>query len=197
MVMGNLATMTHLTDEELVQLCQQRGNRDDRPFQELMRRYQRLVWRVCYRFMGNGDDAEDLTQEVFFKVYRNLASFEGRSTFKTWLYRIAINTAQNELRARARRPQESETELETAAEFIPMPETVEETVLEKGKSERLAAAFASLRPEDVQILHYKDIEQKQYDEIAALLGIGLSATKMRVQRARLSLQAIYQQLSEE
>jgi len=197
MVMGNLATMTHLTDEELVQLCQQRGNRDDRPFQELMRRYQRLVWRVCYRFMGNGDDAEDLTQEVFFKVYRNLASFEGRSTFKTWLYRIAINTAQNELRARARRPQESETELETAAEFIPMPETVEETVLEKGKSERLAAAFASLRPEDVQILHYKDVEQKQYDEIAALLGIGLSATKMRVQRARLSLQAIYQQLSEE
>jgi RNA polymerase sigma-70 factor (ECF subfamily) len=197
MVMGNLATMTHLTDEELVQLCQERGNRDDRPFQELMRRYQRLVWRVCYRFMGNGDDAEDLTQEVFFKVYRNLASFEGRSTFKTWLYRIAINTAQNELRARARRPQESETELETAAEFIPMPDTVEETVLEKGKSERLAAAFASLRPEDVQILHYKDIEQKQYDEIAALLGIGLSATKMRVQRARLSLQAIYQQLSEE
>ena len=180
-----------------MQLCQERGDRDDRPFQELMRRYQRLIWRVCYRFMGNSNDAEDLTQEVFFKVYRNLTSFEGRSTFKTWVYRIAINTAQNELRARARRPQESETELETAAEFIPMPETVEETVLEQGRKERLAAAFASLRPEDVQILQYKDIEQKQYDEIAILLGIGLSATKMRVQRARLSLQAIYQQLSEE
>ena len=197
MVMGNLVTITQLTDEELVQLCQERGDRDDRPFQELMRRYQRLIWRVCYRFMGNSNDAEDLTQEVFFKVYRNLTSFEGRSTFKTWVYRIAINTAQNELRARARRPQESETELETAAEFIPMPETVEETVLEQGRKERLAAAFASLRPEDVQILQYKDIEQKQYDEIAILLGIGLSATKMRVQRARLSLQAIYQQLSEE
>ena len=197
MVMGNLVTITQLTDEELVQLCQERGDRDERPFQELMRRYQRLIWRVCYRFMGNSNDAEDLTQEVFFKVYRNLTSFEGRSTFKTWVYRIAINTAQNELRARARRPQESETELETAAEFIPMPETVEETVLEQGRKERLAAAFASLRPEDVQILQYKDIEQKQYDEIAILLGIGLSATKMRVQRARLSLQAIYQQLSEE
>ncbi|MBK9055480.1 MAG: sigma-70 family RNA polymerase sigma factor [Chloroflexi bacterium] len=195
--MGNLVTITQLTDEELVQLCQERGDRDERPFQELMRRYQRLIWRVCYRFMGNSNDAEDLTQEVFFKVYRNLTSFEGRSTFKTWVYRIAINTAQNELRARARRPQESETELETAAEFIPMPETVEETVLEQGRKERLAAAFASLRPEDVQILQYKDIEQKQYDEIAILLGIGLSATKMRVQRARLSLQAIYQQLSEE
>jgi RNA polymerase sigma-70 factor, ECF subfamily len=189
--------MGQLSDEALVQLCQERGNRDDRPFQELMRRYQRLVWRVCYRFMGNGDDAEDLTQEVFFKVYRSLASFEGRSTFKTWLYRIAINTAQNELRARARRPQESETELETAAEFIPAAETVEETILEQGRRERLAAAFASLRPEDIQILRYKDIEQKQYDEIAALLGIGLSAAKMRVQRARLSLQAVYQQLNQE
>lgn len=195
--MEYLATIAQLTDEELVTLCRERGERDERLFQELMRRYQRLVWRVCYRFMGNGDDAEDLTQEVFFKVYRNLASFEGRSTFKTWLYRIAMNTAQNEIRARARRPQESETELETAAEFIPDVETVEETILEQNKRERLAAAFASLRPEDIQILRYKDIEQKQYDEIAALLGIGLSAAKMRVQRARLSLQAVYQQLNEE
>lgn len=75
--MGNLAKIAQLTDDELVQLCLERGERDDRLFQELMRRYQRLIWRVCYRFMGNGDDAEDLTQEVFFKVYRNLASFAG------------------------------------------------------------------------------------------------------------------------
>ncbi|MBP7999045.1 MAG: sigma-70 family RNA polymerase sigma factor [Chloroflexi bacterium] len=195
--MGNLAKIAQLTDDELVQLCLERGERDDRLFQELMRRYQRLIWRVCYRFMGNGDDAEDLTQEVFFKVYRNLASFAGRSTFKTWIYRIAINTAQNELRARARRPQESETEMETVAEFMPAAETVEETILEKGRKERLAAAFATLRPDDVQILRYKDIEQKQYDEIADLLGIGLSAAKMRVQRARLALQSVYQQLSED
>ena len=195
--MGNLAKIAQLTDDELVQLCLERGERDDRLFQELMRCYQRLIWRVCYRFMGNGDDAEDLTQEVFFKVYRNLASFAGRSTFKTWIYRIAINTAQNELRARARRPQESETEMETVAEFMPAAETVEETILEKGRKERLAAAFATLRPDDVQILRYKDIEQKQYDEIADLLGIGLSAAKMRVQRARLALQSVYQQLSED
>lgn len=117
--------------------------------------------------------------------------------FKTWIYRIAINTAQNELRARARRPQESETEMETVAEFMPAAETVEETILEKGRKERLAAAFATLRPDDVQILRYKDIEQKQYDEIADLLGIGLSAAKMRVQRARLALQSVYQQLSED
>lgn len=186
-----------LTDEDLVQLCLERGKRDDRPFQELMRRYERLIWRVCYRFVNNGDDAEDLTQEVFFKVYRNLASFEGRSTFKTWIYRIAINTAQNELRSRARRPQESEVEMETAAEFVPAPEMVEEEVVEKGRQEKFAAAFANLRPEDVQILRYKDLEQKQYDEIADLLGIGLSAAKMRVQRARLALQALYQQMSEE
>lgn len=189
--------MGQLTDELLVQLCKERGEKDDRPFQELMHRYQRLVWRVCYRFMGNADDAEDLTQEVFFKVYRNLGSFEGRSTFKTWLYRIAINTAQNELRSRSRRPQESDVEIDTVAEFEPSTETVEETILEHGRRERLAAAFASLRPEDVQILRYKDIEQKQYDEIAVILGIGLSATKMRVQRARLSLQTIYQQLNQD
>lgn len=189
--------LAQLSDEALVELVQSRGGRDDRPFAALMTRYQTMVWRVCYGYFRNAEDAEDLAQEVFVKVYRNLAHFEGRAQFKTWVYRIAINACQNELRARARRPVASPTELETAAEFIPSAQDVEAEMGERGQHEALLAALAQLRPEEFQLLVWKDVEGLQYDEIARTLGIGVSAAKMRVQRARTALQVQYRQIAGE
>lgn len=186
-----------LSDLELVQLCQVRGARDDRPFQELFRRYYTLVWRVCYSFTRNAQDAEDLTQEVFFKVYRSLPQFEGRSSFKTWIYRIAANTSQNELRRRSRRPLVAEADVEMMAEYLPAAVTTESEWQTRSQREKLARALVTLQPEVYQILYLKDIEQRSYREIADLLDIGLSAAKMRAQRARLALQVAYRQLQGE
>lgn len=188
--------MTELTDEQLVQLCQARGSRDERPFQELFYRHKQMVWRVCYRFISNRDDAEDLTQQVFFKVYRSLHQFEGRSSFKTWIYRIAINTSQNELRRRSRRLQESEAELDTVAEFIPGYDSPEQDWLAKVESAILAEAFRQLRPAEQEVLFLKDLEDRQYADIAEILEISLSAAKMRVQRARSALRQAYLKLSQ-
>jgi RNA polymerase sigma-70 factor (ECF subfamily) len=189
-IMGQ-AILADLSDADLVQLCIDRGARDERPFQELFRRHQKLVWRVCYGFTRNAADAEDLTQEVFVKIYRNLHKFEGRSQFTTWLYRIAVNTCQNELRRRQRRPQEAAAELETVAEFVPSGQSVERSWQEQRTSEMLLEAIARL-PEDAQeIIVMKDVEERPYAEIADLLGIGLSAAKMRAQRARHALQVAY------
>ena len=91
--MSSSPILSELTDDELVVAAVARGNRDDRPFRELWRRHQRMVYRTCYSFFRNGEDAEDLTQDVFLKAYRNLKGFEGRSSFKTWINRIAINSA--------------------------------------------------------------------------------------------------------
>jgi RNA polymerase sigma-70 factor (ECF subfamily) len=186
--------VTELSDKQLVTMCQERGQRDDRPFQELFRRHNNMVWHVCNRFVHNSNDAEDMTQEVFFKAYRSLNRFEGRSAFKTWIYRIAINTCQNELRRLSRRPQESPTELETAAEFIAHDESVEDTYYQQLLSARLVGALDMLRPGDREIILMKDLEERPYGQIAEILGISLSAAKMRVQRARLALQAAYKQL---
>lgn len=180
-----------LDDDQLVFLCLNRGQRNDRPYQELFRRHNKMVWHVCYRFLRNGRDAEDMTQEVFFKTYRNLDKFEGRSTFKTWIYRIAINTCQNELRRRSRRPQESQTELEVATEFISSAETVDRTYEQLALSELLTDALNALRPSEREIIILKDVEERPYADIAEILGISLSAAKMRVQRARLALQREY------
>jgi RNA polymerase sigma-70 factor (ECF subfamily) len=190
-------SLAELSDVALIEVCIQRGAKDDRPFQELFRRYHSLVWRVCYSYLRNQQDAEDLTQEVFFKVHRSLHQFEGRSSFKTWLYRVAINTCQNEIRHRGRRPQEAETELETVAEVTPSRQSVEKEYQNNYQRELLAEALASLDPDVSEILYMKDMEERPYNEIADLLDIGLSAAKMRVQRARLALQVQYRQLAGE
>lgn len=188
--------LSELTDAELVSLAQEKGKRDDRPFRLLMERHQTTVWRVCYNFMHNAEDAEDLAQEVFVKVYRNLHRFEGRSTFKTWIYRIAINTSQNELRRRSRRPQVSGTPLETATEFMASNEDVEKDTIQYADQELLLKAFSALRPVESEVLIMKDLQGLPYADIAEKLDISLSAVKMRVQRARDALSSTYQRLAD-
>ena len=189
--------ITEVSDQLLIDLCLTRSSKDDRPFRELFRRHKATVWHVCYSFVRNQEDAEDLTQEVFFRAYRSLAQFEGRSSLKTWLYRIATNVSQNEIRRRSRRPQESQTSMDVLGEVLPAKETTPEAhAIAQSQKELLAQALASLKPAASEALKLKDLEQRPYIEIAEMLGISQSAAKMRVQRARLALVEAYQQLGE-
>ncbi len=183
-----------LSDVELVGLCQTRGAKDDRPFSELFHRYQTQVWRTCYRFAGNTGDAEDLTQEVFFKAYRGLPAFERRSSFKTWLHRITINTCQNELRKRRRQPALAETPMEDLDEVLAGDH------LRNGHADRhinwlhLDQYLSEIRQEDREALYLRDVEGRPFSEIAESLGISLSAAKMRVYRTRLEIQKAFNEL---
>lgn len=193
----NQVSLSELTDLELVMRFQAHGQYDDRPFQELMNRYQALVWRVCYSSLHNPQDAEDLTQEVFLKVYRSLPKFEGRSSFKTWIYRIAINTCRNEIRHRSRRPQEAASAVEDLADMLPDTATTVSEWQARSQRAQLALALQSLRPEEFEIIRLKDIEERPYSDITSQLGISLSAAKMRAQRARRALQTQYLQMAGE
>lgn len=173
-----------LPDKILVEQARARSAVDDRPFAVLFERHKHMVWSVCYRFVANGEDAEDLLQDVFIKAYRGLASFEGRSTFRTWLYQIAINTCRNDLRRRRRRPDPIVTPMDDLklADPAPSPGSIQ------GEwSEAVPTAMMNLRPAEREILILRDFEGRPYDEIAALQEIRLSAAKMRVQRARIAL----------
>src|SRR5262245_24857995 len=90
-------------DRQAVEACQQ-GERE--AFDRLVERYQRDVYRLCYRYVNDHQDANDMAQEVFLKAYRAIGRFRGDSAFSTWLYRIAVNTCLN-FRA-ARRPAQEE-----------------------------------------------------------------------------------------
>lgn len=187
--------LTTVSDQELVELCVKAGNKDERPFREVFRRHRQMVWNVCYGFVRNPEDAEDLTQDVFFKAYRGLPNFEGRSSMKTWLHRIALNVGQNELRRRSRRPQDSETSIDLLGEYLSVSESPESQVMHKAQQEMLRQAIDSLKPEASEVIYLKDIQQLPYGDIADQLGISLSAAKMRVQRARLALVNAYRELS--
>jgi RNA polymerase sigma-70 factor (ECF subfamily) len=177
--------LSTLNDDALVQLCRARGPKDDRPFAELFRRHQRYVWNLCYRFTGNTQDAEDLVQEIFFRAYRGLAQFEGRASFKTWLHRIALNVCRNELRRLQRRQLEAITPIEDLSVEVYLKVDVESIW-----SDQMHQAMVLLRNGDRRAIRLRDLEGRSYNEIARELGVGLSAAKMRVARARIALQKV-------
>lgn len=179
------------SDEALVMLCQQRHPENERPFQELYQRHIQMVRRLSHSFLRNPQDAEDLAQDVFVKVYRYLPQFEARATFKTWLYRITVNTCRNELRRRGRRPQESEVDLLLLSDFLPGHESTEQLVEARAQRRRLATVLTEMRPEETEILMLKDVEERPFQEIADHLSISVSAAKMRAKRARHALKVAY------
>ncbi len=176
-----------LSDETLVERFLAGGRRDDTMFAEIFRRRRLDVWRVCWRFFGNRQDAEDLTQEVFFTVYRKLPQFEGQSSFRTWLHRIAANTCRNEIRSRSRRPQGTATDLDDAAPLPSRHESPEDRAIREQLQDRLTRALAGLSEGDRSVLEQVEFEGRPYADIAADSGVSVSAVKMRVLRARLAL----------
>jgi RNA polymerase sigma-70 factor (ECF subfamily) len=186
--------MQALSDEALVELTLKRLGKDQRPFEELYRRHQAMVWRICQRFMGSPRDAEEVMQETFFRAYRNLAKFQGRSSFKTWIYRIAVNTNHNALKKRMKLLERGATPLEEFSEVLPGSINPEKQLLILEQRSQLAAAFERLKGADMEILRLREIEGLRYTEIAKELGIKLSTAKMRVIRARVALQEAYRQI---
>jgi RNA polymerase sigma-70 factor, ECF subfamily len=183
---------TNLSDQEVVSLCLARFGKDERPFAEIFQRHHIFVERVLFRYFSREEDIEDLSQEVFFKVYRGLKQFEGRSSLKTWLFRIAINTAKNELRKRSRRPTVIESPLQEMEEILSSGNKTEiQAALHK--NERLQYAFAQLKDHEKEILLLKHAEKMTYEEISSRLNLSLSASKMRAQRARLAMKIKYQE----
>src|SRR5271169_3755091 len=96
----------HTEDSEAILACQ-RGDRE--AFDALVERYQRDVYRLCFRYVNNHQDASDMAQEAFIKAFRAISRFRGESSFSTWIYRIAINTCLN-FRSSRKPPAEEVTE---------------------------------------------------------------------------------------
>ena len=185
--------LSQLSDPELVKRTLDRGDRDERPFSELFRRHRGLVWRVALGFFGNVEDAEDMTQDVFFTAHTKLAQFRGEASFRTWLHRITTSRCKNELRRRSRRLRTVREPLEEAAAAAANGSPGPEAVTVRGRRlQRLALALESLTPEERRVLRLVDLEQVPYKEVAELLGLSLGATKMRVLRARARLRDAFE-----
>ena len=179
------------TDEQLVAQAKLELPYNTQAFEELLRRYELRVFNTCMRYLNNVQDAEETSQEIFLRVFHALAKFKGDSTFKTWLFRIAVNTSLTRREKIARRAKQSQTVSQVGNSEL-LQVLADDASLEiADMGGPLSDAFDSISSEDRVILVLRYISELQISEIAEVLNLKESAAKMRVSRAVQRLKAAY------
>ncbi|MCW8128764.1 MAG: RNA polymerase sigma factor [Planctomycetota bacterium] len=164
-------------------------------FEELLRRYETQVITFCYAFMRNRDSSEDMAQETFLRVFRNAGRYQPVAKFTTWLYKIAANLCINELKKGQLRssrsldePAGSDPDGTRIIERLANKADAPLNEAEKHEAQRLIdRAIAHLPDDQRTTLVMVEYHHMQYQEIAEILGVTVSAIKMRVKRARETL----------
>ena len=164
---------------------------DESAFAEIVQRYRNPIVNYLYRFLNDYEEAIDLAQETFVRVYFAIDRYHTGFAFSTYIYRIATNLAISEIRKRKRRRLLSLTGLfqsegEDATEFQPKDERQlqDETLVEDEQSKVIARAIAAL-PEKYRVpILLRDVDGRSYEEIAEIMRLGLGTTKSRISRGR-------------
>lgn len=194
-----------LTDEELVARCKRELPQDTRSYEILVQRHMNRVYSVVYRVVCSKEEAEDIAQEVFVKVFHGLKKFEQQASFSSWLYRIATNSALDSLDKLKRqqkntllpnsysRHDESEDEVDPLHTHPTHDGGPEEHAIRNELRECISRVLRNLDRQQSRLLIMRDFEDLSYDEIASVLKVKLSAVKMRIHRARLSFQELFSQ----
>ena len=147
---------------------------DTSAFDEIMIRYERQIYRVCYRFVEDREDAMDLAQDVFVKAFEHLPTFRRESTLKTWLYRIAINHCLNHVKKHSQ-------EFVQVTEFTSSTKSSAQAELEhQEQRQRFRRLVKRLPPKQKAILELRVNEQLSYEEIAKISGRSVSTIKASV-----------------
>ena len=155
-------------------------------FEEIYKATSSFVYNVALRVTRNGANAEEVTQDVFMKIYRNLKSFQFRSTFKTWVYRITVNTAINRYR-KSGKEEKGRVDYDNIIESLPDNRPVLEGISQSDNQARLNALLDRLSPEHKSCLILREIEGLSYQEIAGALKIPMNTVRSRLKRARQAL----------
>ena len=167
----------------------------DSALNDLMQRHAERLFHYLVRSLQNEDDAADLAQETFVKVYQNRARFDPQQRFSTWLYAIASNLVRDRYRWRSRHPQvsidaENETTGHSLRDSLPGGGPVPSESMQAGeRSEAVRQAVAAL-PEDLrEPLILSEYEERSHAEIGEILGCSAKAVEMRIYRARQQLRS--------
>jgi RNA polymerase sigma-70 factor (ECF subfamily) len=171
-------------DDDL-DLINRTGAGDREAFNELVRKYQRPLYAMLYRMVGNHEDASDLVQKAFVKAFTGLRSFERRASFKTWLYQIAINLAKNVYRDRARFTQVPIDEVIIKRE----PRTLD-ALIQNENSLLLRKAVAGLPEKQRLTLLLRVRQEKKFEEIAEIMKCSIGTSKANYHHAVQKLKAM-------
>jgi RNA polymerase sigma-70 factor, ECF subfamily len=166
---------------------------DRSAFDKLVLRHQDRVFNLCYRLLGDREEANDCAQEVFVKVYRSLKTFRGAASFSTWLCAIAVNTCKNRLKSNEHRfwrkvvridpPAEHEHQRGAVELADPAPSPLAQ-LTQKEQERLLQEAINALPQEARTVIVLRDVEGLSYDEITQITGYNLGTVKSKLARAR-------------
>lgn len=178
--------MPAVTDEELVRKSKED---DERAFGELVSRYESKVYSLALRMVRNPEDAEDVLQDTFLRAYRGIKSFQGASTFSTWVYRITANSALMRLRKKQLPTVsiEDQEERETPVNIVDWAPGPVEQLLSQELQHEMDEAIEALPPEFRQVFILRDVEEMSNAEVAEVLDLSVAAVKSRLHRARLKV----------
>ena len=171
-----LSSIRELNDDDLVKRSR---DGEKKAFSELVLRHQTVVYRSCYRILGNREDAKDASQEAFVRAYRRLDTFRGQSAFKTWMLRVAINVSLNE-RSRREVPRADFA----SAESVPALEAPDDELMRSEAAGQVHEALQLVRPNHRAAIVLRDLEGLTYKEAAESLGIAEGTAKSWVHRGR-------------
>jgi len=172
---GYKVTVTNQTDAELVESSL--ANQAE-AFEVIVERHQRHVYQLCYRFVGNHEDASDLTQDVFIRAYRGLARFKGQASLGTWLYRIGVNACLNKVAAKTPKPQALDPLLAASDQRLASgDESASDAVLRGERAGQVRAAIARLPAKQRATLILRVYHELPHEEIAGILGSSVGAVK--------------------
>ncbi len=170
-------------------------DRDERAFRELIDDHRDRVFNITYRMLGNRAEAEDVAQEVFITVFKQIENFRGDSKFSTWLYRVTVNHCKNRIKYLSRRHDRDRDELDEtsqqqngAVNGAPVRAKNPDKALESAQMEKLLQeAIASLDDEQRAVVILRDVEDLSIEEICEITGLPDGTVKSRLHRARLVL----------
>lgn len=173
----------------IVQRC---ASGDEVACADLVAEHQRMVVQLAINLLGDRDEALDLSQEVFLRVFRTIHRFRGQSSLRTWIYRIAVNQARNRHRFWNRRHRADQVSLDehvaAHGEFLSGGESTPDRVLaQKELAGRLQHALDSLPFDQRTAIVLREIDGLSYEEIAFSLGVAIGTVKSRLTRARQAL----------
>ena len=188
-----------IREEDDIRLASE-GN--EQAFARLVQAYESLVYNVAFHALGSTEDAFDLSQEIFLKVYRSLPSFRGECKFSTWIYRVTVNTVRDAIRTKSRRPKTlslshaAEDEPDAVPDLPdPSPDADPESVLQKREqAKRVRSAIRQLSDDHREIIVLRDLEGYSYEEIASMLSLDIGTVKSRLNRARGALKNLLSDL---
>ena len=185
--------LQELSDEELVKICQEQLPHELQAYKVLVQRYEGLVYNLCMKFLGSPEDAEEIAQDSLLQVFHKIHQFQGRSAFKTWLYKIVHNFCRNRISKIIRKREVQESYEEHAKEDL--PNSSFEDKRNEEKSAYIQEALDKLKPKEKEIIVYKFISGMTLQEIADVTDVGVSAAKMRYYRALESFKEAYERVS--